>query len=287
MRTEFANICKELIKDEKTVILLGDISHFLLRDSEAIAPNRFYNIGICEQSIIGMAAGLAMEGFKPIVHTIAPFMVERAYEQIKIDLGYQNTNVTLISVGGSYDYSDLGCTHHCYGDIAALRLIPNLAIYEPGTKQEFRKLMMDTWNDNNPKYFKLSAKTHSKNLDVLSGCINYVRESKNNKYVFVTGHLLDDVMENEDIGVFYVPTLSHIIDKNVEFIKSILKKDSTIYTVENHFKSGGLGDLISETFNVSVNRIGIDRKFLTSYGSYEDLREEAGLSKQQILEKLL
>jgi transketolase len=286
MRTEFANICKDLIKDEKTVLLLGDISHFLLRESESIAPDRFFNIGICEQSIIGIAAGLAMEGYKPIVHTIAPFMVERAYEQIKIDLGYQRTNVTLVSVGASFDYSDLGCTHHCYGDIAALRLIPNLEIYVPGTGKELRSLLLETWNNNNPKYFRLSSKTHNCNLDVKSGEINLVRTSKNNKYVFVTGHLLDDVLENEEIGVLYVSTLSHINQNSIKFIKELIKHNDGIYTVENHFKSGGLGDLISETFNVSIKRIAIN-KFITSYGSYDDLREECGLSKQEILKKIL
>lgn len=286
MRTEFANICKELIKDEKTVLLLGDISHFLLRESESVAPERFFNVGICEQSIIGMAAGLAIEGYKPIVHTIAPFMVERAYEQIKIDLGYQNTNVTLVSVGASFDYSDLGCTHHCYGDIAALRLIPNIEIYVPGSKSELRSLMLDTWNNNKPKYFRLSAKTHSQNLNVKPGEILEIRKSKNNKYVFVTGHLLDDVIENEDVGIFYVTTLSHISKNSIQYIESTISKNCTIYSVENHFKSGGLGDLISETFKFPIKRIAVN-KFITGYGSYEDLREEAGLSKQQILNEIL
>ena len=286
MRTEFANICKDLIKDEKTVLLLGDISHFLLRESESIAPDRFFNVGICEQSIIGMAAGLAMEGYKPIVHTIAPFMVERAYEQIKIDLGYQNTNVTLVSVGASFDYSDLGCTHHCYGDIAVLRLIPNIEIYVPGSKSELRTLLLSTWNNNSPKYFRLSAKTHSQNIEVKSGEIVEFRKSKNNKYVFVTGHLLDDVIENEEIGIFYVTTLSHISKNSIEYIKSIINNDSIIFSVENHFKSGGLGDLISETFNFPVKRIGVN-KFITGYGTYEDMREEAGLSKQEILKQIL
>jgi len=286
MRAEFANICKDLIKDEKTVLLLGDISHFLLRESESIAPDRFFNVGICEQSIIGMAAGLAMEGYKPIVHTIAPFMVERAYEQIKIDLGYQNTNVTLVSVGASFDYSDLGCTHHCYGDIAALRLIPNIEIYVPGSKSELRTLLLSTWNNNSPKYFRLSAKTHSQNIEVKSGEIVEYRKSKNNKYVFVTSHLLDDVIENEEIGIFYVTTLSHISKNSIEHIKSIINNDSIIFSVENHFKSGGLGDLISETFNFPVKRIGVN-KFITGYGTYEDMREEAGLSKQEILKQIL
>jgi len=284
MRREFANICADLVKQDPTaVILIGDISHYLLKDTEEYDPDRFYNIGICEQSMVGMASGLALEGMHPIVHTIAPFIVERSYEQVKIDLGYQNTDVTLITVGGSYDYSDLGCTHHCYGDIALMRLVPNMQVYEPGTPAEFNKLFKRTWRNGKPKYFRLSANTHSQQISVTPGEIELVRESKDGRYAFVCGHLLDDVLEDENIGVFYVSTLSHITDKSINFVKNIIKDCNMLYTIENHFKIGGLGDLISETFKKPVKRLGIDRKFITNYGSYEDLRLECGLDKESIL----
>mgnify|MGYP003388421008 FL=1 len=287
MRKEFANICSKLIKDDpSSVVLIGDISHYLLKETEEYDPKRFYNVGICEQSIIGMASGLALEGMRPIVHTIAPFIVERAYEQIKVDLGYQKTDVTLISVGGSYDYSDLGCTHHCYGDVALMRLIPNMEVYEPGNPKEFYELFNQTWGNGNPKYFRLSSHSHNQQLKVIPGEINLVRESKDGRYVFVCGHFLDDVLEDKNIGVFYVPTLSHISKQSIQDVTNIIKDCDTLYTVENHFKIGGLGDLISQTFDKNIKHIGIDRKFLTSYGSYDDLRKEAGLDKKSILLKL-
>ena len=288
MRIEFANICKELmISDPQTILLIGDISHHLLREAEAVDPSRFYNIGICEQAMISMASGLALEGYRPIVHTIAPFIVERGYEQIKINLGYQNTNVTLVSVGASFDYADLGCTHHCYGDISALRLIPNLEIYIPGNSSELRQLMNATISNTSPKYFRLSNQEHTQKLIVTPGEINLIRKAKNNKYVFVTGHLLDDVLENTEIGILYVSTLSHITNESKNVIEELFDTNTILYSIESQFKSGGLGDLISETFNRYVNRIGLDRKFLTNYGSYNDLREDAGISKEQILNKLL
>ena len=98
MRKDFAEKILEMAKvDDKLVVLIGDISHHLLKDFEEKYPDRFYNVGICEQTIVGMAAGLAMQGFKPIIHTITPFCVERAYEQIKVDLCYQNLDVTIVS----------------------------------------------------------------------------------------------------------------------------------------------------------------------------------------------
>ena len=268
--------------------MIGDISHFLLRETEKEAPDRFYNIGICEQSMVSMASGMAIEGMRPIIHTIAPFLVERSYEQIKNDLGYQHTDVTIVTVGGTYDYSNLGCSHHCYGDVALMRLIPNMEVYEPGTPKELRDLFLQTWGNGNPKYFRLSAHTHSQDLNVSAGEVNVVRGSTNGKYVFVTGHLLDDVLENtQGHGVIYVSTLHDISKNSVEKVYSMFPgQNPLLFSVENHFKVGGLGDLISDTFNLPVRRIGLDRNFLTGYGSYDDLRKQGNIDKFSIYQKL-
>jgi len=287
MRREFAKLCLETVKnDSKSVVMVGDISHFLLRETEQVAPDRFYNIGICEQSMVGMASGMAIEGMRPIIHTIAPFLVERAFEQIKNDIGYQNTEVTIVTVGGTYDYSDLGCTHHCYGDIAMMRLIPNMQVFEPSTPQEFRTLFEKTWGNGLPKYFRLSKEQHSQDFEVEPEVMKVVRESKDDRWVFVTGHILDDVLESPNVGVIYVPTLSSITKESHLNISKIIKNAKKIYSVENHFTIGGLGDFISDKFNVAVKRIGLERKFLTNYGNFSNLRNDAGMDKQSIIQKL-
>ena len=287
MRREFAKLCLETVKDDfKSVVMVGDISHFLLRETEQVAPNRFYNIGICEQSMVGMASGMAIEGMRPIIHTIAPFLVERAFEQIKNDIGYQNTEVTIVTVGGTYDYSDLGCTHHCYGDIAMMRLIPNMQVFEPSTPQEFRTLFEKTWGNGLPKYFRLSKEQHSQDFEVEPEVMKVVRESEDDRWVFVSGHILDDVLESPNIGVIYVPTLSSINKESYLEISKVIENAKKIYSVENHFTIGGLGDFVSETFNVVVNRIGLERKFLTNYGNFSNLRRDAGMDKQSIIQKL-
>ena len=161
MRNTFAQTLTSLAEeDERLVLLIGDISHHLLRDFQSRFPNRFYNAGICEQSIVSMAAGLAAEGLKPVVHTIAPFCVERAFEQIKIDLCYQNLDVSIVSVGSSFDYAHLGCTHHCYEDVSILRSLPNIDIFVPGRSSEFVDIFKSTWGNGHPKYFKLSKDEH-------------------------------------------------------------------------------------------------------------------------------
>lgn len=287
MRAELAKLCLETVKtDMKSVVMVGDISHFLLRETEQLAPDRFYNIGICEQSMIGMASGMAIEGMRPIVHTIAPFLVERAHEQIKVDLGYQHTEVTIVTVGGTYDYSDLGCTHHCYNDIALMKSIPNMEVYEPGTPKEFRELFTQTWGNGNPKYFRLSAHTHSQDVTVQSREVNVIRDSVDGKWVFVTGHLLDDVLEDSTCGVIYVSTLHSMSKSSIEMLNKLFTKQSKLYSVENHFKIGGLGDLVSDIFSLPVKRIGLDRKFLTNYGSYDDLRKESNMDRESILRQI-
>ena len=287
MRREFAKLCLETVKnDSKSVVMVGDISHFLLRETEQVAPDRFYNIGICEQSMVGMASGMAIEGMRPIIHTIAPFLVERAFEQIKNDIGYQNTEVTIVTVGGTYDYSDLGCTHHCYGDVAMMRLIPNMQVFEPSTPQEFRTLFEKTWGNGLPKYFRLSKEQHSQDFEVEPEVMKVVRESKDDRWVFVSGHILDDVLESPNIGVIYVPTLSSINKESYLEISKVIENAKKIYSVENHFTIGGLGDFVSETFNVVVNRIGLERKFLTNYGNFSNLRRDAGMDRQSIIQKL-
>ena len=114
MRKQFAKTTQEiLVQDKKTILLLGDIGVFAFRNSFELYPERVYNIGILEQSMVSVAAGLALTGFIPIVHTIAPFTTERCLEQIKDDFGYQGLGGNIVSVGASYDYAALGCTHHC------------------------------------------------------------------------------------------------------------------------------------------------------------------------------
>ena len=121
-----------------------------------------------------------------------------------------------------------------------------------------------------------------------AGEVNVIRGSTNGKYVFVTGHLLDDVLENtQGHGVIYVSTLHDISKNSVEKVYSMFPGQKPfLFSVENHFKVGGLGDLISDTFNLPVTRIGLETKFLTEYGSYDDLRRQGNIDKFSIYQKL-
>ena len=124
MRKNFANYLKEIISQNENILgLLGDISVGLFVDKDEKLYKNIFNLGLIEQSMISYAAGLARSGLIPFVHTISPFIVERAYEQIKLDLVYNNCKCILVSANGPFDYHKLGPTHHCSSDIPLLSLL--------------------------------------------------------------------------------------------------------------------------------------------------------------------
>lgn len=295
MRKQFAQtIFKTLDDDPLAAILIGDISHYLLKEVEEKFPNRFYNMGICEQSLIGMASGMASMGNKPIVHTIAPFCVERAFEQIKVDLCYQKTDVTIVSVGSSFDYASLGCTHHCYEDISILRSLPNMQVFVPGSSAEFDYLFKKTWGNGSPKYFKLSAKEHNLKTLIEPFEATVIREGTGKNLLFVCGHLLEETtMASSDDTIIYVPTLSYLSDGSKKTICEYALKHKNIITIEENSVIGGLGD---EIFNIlcegkvrlpdRFEKIGVPHKFLNKYGNAAQHRKALGLDIRGIKEKI-
>ena len=295
MRQQFAKSSLEIAeKDPQMMMLIGDISHHLLRDFEGRFPNKFMNAGICEQALVGMASGMAIGGMRPIVHTIAPFCVERAFEQIKIDLCYQNVDVTIISVGSSFDYASLGCTHHCYEDVAILRSLPRMQVFVPGSSKEFDHMLKSTWGNGSPKYFKLSTREH--NIDTICEPfkVSVVKSSANSKgTVIVNGHLLQDVCDVENVDVIYTSTLSSLDDESKLILRESVARTGRIVTIEENSVVGGLADLVSDSIfdNSNINlksfqRIGIPRQFLTNYGTADEHRKSLGLTRDALVSKI-
>ena len=287
MRKAFAEtVLEKAREDEKLVVLIGDISHHLLRDFEREFPDRFYNIGICEQSMVGVAAGLAMRGFRPIVHTIAPFCVERAYEQIKVDLCYQELDVTIISVGGSFDYAHLGCTHHCYSDISILRPLPNMEIFCPGNQDEFKNLFNKTWSNGNPKYFKLFKDSHEENLNVDPYECHITPGDSRLPLIFTCGHTLS-LTKDKDNTIVYLPTIEPLSEHAELQISNLLRIQHECISVEENSMIGSLGDKIFDIasrndLNINMKKMGMPRQFCTDYGKPDDHRESIGLIEEKV-----
>ena len=196
--------------DGALITFLGDIGVFGLREVFEKYPERIYNIGVLEQSTVSMMAGLSMLGFKPVFHSIAPFVVERCLEQLKLDFGYQKLTGNFVSIGASYDYAALGCSHHSPGDVLALLSIPFFPIMIPGSPKEFDTLFKSQYKTGG--YYRLSEEPHGMDLDVEYGKALPIRITSENRITIIAvGPMLKMVMEAidgfKDIDVLYYSTI--------------------------------------------------------------------------------
>ena len=157
MRKTCLNTIYKLAKKNQKIIFIGsDLGPGVLNDFKNTIPERFFMEGVSEQSIIGLSAGLALEGFKPYVNTIATFITRRCFEQVAIDLCLHNLPVKLIGNGGGLVYAPLGPTHQAIDDIAIMRALPNLTVVAPADSEEMRRLMPLTIDHNGPIYIRLA-----------------------------------------------------------------------------------------------------------------------------------
>lgn len=153
MRKEFGKIITELArKDDKINLIVGDIGFGVFDQYRKEFPDRFYNLGICEQSIISVSAGMALEGLKPYVYTITPFLIERPFEQIKLDIDEQNLNVKLV---GYADYPTQGPTHCTLNEKGLMSLFKNIDSYFPIDSNETRYFVEKSYLNNNPAFISL------------------------------------------------------------------------------------------------------------------------------------
>lgn len=155
MRKQFPKIVMDIMdKDDRVVVLLGDIGVFAFKDIMEKYPTRCYNIGILEQSMVSMAAGLAIAGFIPILHTISPFLVARAYEQIRDDFGFQNLIGTFVGVDVYSTSPNLGLTHSCPEDVELMKHVLGMNTFIPETAEEFDRLLIENY-ENKLTYFRI------------------------------------------------------------------------------------------------------------------------------------
>ena len=157
MRRKFGKVLNELAKkDKKIVLLVGDIGYGIFDEYRKNHPKRFFNMGICEQSLIGAAAGMALEGLKPWVYTITPFLIERPFEQIKLDIDQQKVNVKLI---GFADYPSLGPTHSELDAKNLMKLMKNIKSFYPRNGSETEKVVKKVHRIKGPAFISLKNDT--------------------------------------------------------------------------------------------------------------------------------
>ncbi|EMJ92112.1 transketolase family protein [Leptospira alstonii] len=296
MRNTSLKIVNQLAeKDDRVVFIGSDLGPGVLEEMKQNLPDRFFMEGVSEQHIIGMAAGMAMEGYIPYINTIATFLTRRCYEQVALDLCLHNLPVRLIASGGGVVYAPLGPTHLAVEDIAILRALPNMTIIAPCDAEEMKRLMPLTVDWPHPIYIRLAKggdKIVSKpELGFEIGKAIILKEGKDGMFVttgVMTQLALEAVQQLESegasCGIIHMHTIKPL---DGEILKKWIPKVSGIVTVEEHTRIGGLGSAILEFCNEEIpnesgkiRRIGLPDRFADKYGSQESLLNHFGITKE-------
>ena len=274
MRKQFKDsVCDIAKEDEKVVLIFGDISVYLFKDFFELYPDRFFNMGICENTLISVAAGLSSQGFHPFIHSINPFITERSYEQIKLDMCYNQFGGNIVTIGASFDYASLGATHHCYNDLAMLRMLPFTEITQPGSKKELKELIRTQYNNGKTTYFRLSDQSHSLDIDVEFGKGVIIKNNSSSTTIMTAGPILQSVIgacNNLNVNIIYFHTLKPI-DKDL----ITQYKDTKILIIHDAF---GLHEAINEVPGLTTHYYGLPfDKFERSYGTVNEIQKNIGL----------
>jgi transketolase len=279
MRERFAMTATQLLDaDEHTAIVLGEISVDQFEGAMRHHPNRVIDVGIMEQTMIGVAAGMALEGFHPIVHTITPFLTERPLEQLKLDFGYQGLGGVFVSVGASYDYAASGGTHHAPGDVQTMLSIPGMRVFVPGHADELDTLLRGVHGDGRPAYVRTAASQNARARDVRPARLDVVRRGSDATIVAV-GPMLSrtlDAIGGLDVSVLYATTI-HPFDADT--FRATVADGSTVIVVEPYYAGTtmiAMAQALSQRA-LRVVSIGVPRRFLHRYGEPSEHDAALGL----------
>lgn len=283
MREQFVATTNELIENNpKVALLLGGISVAAFTENIEKYPNRVFNAGISEQAIVSAASGMAVTGMIPIVHTIAPFLVERAYEQLKLDFGYQKMQGNFITTGASLDYSSFGSTHQCPADIGVLKQIPGMQIVVPGTADEFDTIYRSTYDNGSPTYIRTSRDVNSVSQDVIFGKANVIKKGSK-ATVIAVGPILDMVLsavEDLDVTVLYYTTVAPFDKKT---LADNCASDKVVICTA-FYVDALLYDVITSVPNrkLLIREIGMPKEFICHYGYTKEHYSAMNLTAERI-----
>ena len=274
MRDRFTAVATDLLDtDPRIVLLLADIGtdRFAASGAAQRHPSRLRNVGIREQLLIGVAAGHALEGYRPIVHSYAPFLVERTFEQVKLDLGHQGVGAILVSVGASYDWAAGGYTHHAPGDIACLSTLPGWRLHVPGHADEAEALLRDAATRDEPTYVRLSDATnaHPRPVTVGPNGLQVERHQRSGAAtVIAVGPMLDrvrDAVAGRAVNLLYASTVRPF---DAETLRTVAT--GTDVVLVEPYLAGTSTSVVAEALSDRPHRIlalGVGRREIRRYGA--------------------
>ena len=281
MRDRMGAVVNELLAtDEKTAVILADISTNYFQNAFGQYPERVVNVGIMEQTAVSLAAGFALEGFHPIVHSIAPFVVERPFEQIKDDFCYQGLGGTFISIGASYDYGTDGMTHHGPGDVAILKTLPRMQVCVPGTADELETLLRQTYANGSPTYLRTAVQHNETSRPVTFGKLHVEREGKAG-VVIAVGPMLERTLAavaGMDVTVLYATTIAPFDAEGLE--TAVSHATPNIILVEPYYEGALVQDVAQALRHTPtrIEAIGVPRQVISRYGTPDQHDAALGLT---------
>lgn len=296
MRDAFVRTLVQIFRKNPDVILItGDLGFGVLTPIEKEFPDRFINAGIAEQSMTGIAAGLALEGKTAVTYSIGNFNTLRCIEQIRNDCAYHNANVKIVSIGGGFAYGPMGMTHHATEDLAIMRSIPGTVVFAPADSIEAEAATTTMFDIPGVCYLRLGRGGEPKVHQSAIGNVRKALQLRQGKdvVIFSTGTILDECRKACELlqalkitpYLYSFPTVKPI---DAETIALLAQKCQHIFTVEEHTIVGGFGSAVAEVLaeqqgnRAQLHRLGLKDQFTSIVGSREYLREHYGLSASSI-----
>jgi transketolase len=301
MRNAFASELTEIAKSNNRVVMLsGDIGNKLFDKFKAACPRQFFNCGIAEANLIGVAAGLAMSGFRPVAYTIVPFITTRCLEQIRVDVCYHHQPVIIVGVGGGLSYASLGGTHHSCEDIAMLRCLPHMQVVCPADAMEVRGAMHAAFASKSPTYIRIGKKGepvfHDSPPDFRIGKSITLRTGTD-AAILSTGNAMPlavvaaERLQQQNVSV-RVESFHTVKPLDEATLREVFTKYKAVVTLEEHSIIGGLGGAVAEWLadnarslgtHAPLLRHGTADRFHHEAGSQEFARGSLGLSVESIV----
>ena len=303
MRNAFADELTRLgDEDSRIVMLSGDIGNRLFDKFKARHPSRFFNCGVAEANMMGVAAGMGINGLRPVAYSIAPFVTTRCLEQIRTDICYHEAPVTIVAVGGGLSYAGLGPTHHACEDISFLRSIPNMVVVCPGDAHEVRGALRAAMRQHRPVYIRIGKKgeplVHPGPIAAFEIGKAITIADGEDVCLLSTGNMLPEAMdaarELKERGISAGVVSFHTVKPLDEArLREAFGRFRLVATIEEHSLIGGFGAAVAEwlvdtgTNPTSLLRFGTPDAFFKKSGEQAYAREMLGLTGRQIADKIV
>ncbi len=297
MRDVFWNHLYEKAKEDRDIVVLStDFSAPSLDRFRLELPAQYIRLGIAEQIMILMAAGMALEGKRPFCYAIAPFLTMRCFEQIRLYVSGMNLPITLIGVGAGFAYADSGYTHHALEDVALMRTLPHMKIYQPCDTVSVKAMADQVLSENKPAYFRLDRYEEEKVSDDFHGIAQGIRIVNPvqkvtliaSGYMIKTAQSVARLLEIEGMSVGILDICTLPFDEDI--FAALIKQSKTIITLEEHILSGGMGCYILETvydlkIPVQIHRVGLDLSggYINEYSGREVIHRICRIDTESIV----